>query len=263
MGQSIAKAIVAGLPLAIVAAMLGSFIQWRKMAFFGDALAHSALLGIGLSLMFGLNHMVGIVFVLVLIALYLHSTGDSKLPADTRLSVSAHLSLAGGSLAIYLSGSRINWEAILFGNILALTWAEVATLLVVLAAIATIYFFLWSKLVLMSVNSEIAGVEIARAKLVNITFLLLLCAFVAVGVSLVGVLLLNALLIIPTAAASLVTKSPAMMIIAGAVLGSLCVLLGIGMTFTIDVPVGPVSILLAGLAYGACWVIYAMPSKSS
>ena len=253
MGETIAKAIVAGVPLAVVAALLGTFIQWRRMAFFGDALSHSALLGIGLSLLLGINQYVGIVAVLALIATYLHSTSDSKLPADTRLAVSAHLSLALGSLAIYLSGSRIHWESILFGNILSLTRAEVAVLLVVAVAIAAAFWWLWPKLVLMAVNEEIATAELAHMKLANVAFLLMFCVFVAVGVQIVGVLLLNALLIIPAAAARPLTRSPALMVALAALIGIVCVLVGIGMTFTLDVPMGPVCIIAAGLAYGATW----------
>lgn len=261
MAELIARTVVAGVPFAIVAALLGSFIQWRKMAFFGDAMAHSALLGIGLSLLFGINHMVGVIAVLVLIALYLHLSEDSKLPADTRLSVSAHLSLAGGSLAIFFSGSRVHWESILFGNILSLTTAETAALLAVSLFIVATFAWLWPRLLLKSVNNEIASAEQDHMRLADLAFLILLSAFVAVGVRVVGVLLLSALLIIPAAAARPLARSPLFMVAIAAVIGSACILAGIGITFSFDVPMAPVCVLLAGLAYGISWTWSTLKGK--
>ncbi len=263
MAETVAKALLAGVPLAIVAALLGSFIQWRRMAFFGDSLAHSALLGIGLSLLLGINHLVGVVAVLVLVAAYIHASEGSRVPSDTRLSVAANLSIAGGSLAIFLSGSRVQWEAILFGNILSLTRAEVAAMLAVAVAVGAAFAWLWPKLVLMAVNDEIATAELARMRLANIAFLLLFCAFVAVGVRLVGVLLLNALLIIPAAAARPLSASPAAMVALAAAIGAGCVAFGTWATFTVDVPMGPVTVLAAGAACAATWTWAALARKGS
>ena len=106
----ILKAFAGGLPLALVSAVLGSMIQWRRMAFFGDTISHSALLGIGLSLLLGFNYPIGIIVVTICIALFLHSSGNSRIPMDTALAVCAHLSLAGGMFTLYLAGSKVHWE---------------------------------------------------------------------------------------------------------------------------------------------------------
>lgn len=249
MGIIVMKTLAAGVMLAAIASCIGSVIQWRRMSFFSDALTHSALLGIGLSFMLGINLLVGLGAVLVLCVLMLHALGNHRLPVDSILALFAHLSLAGGVVLLYLSGNRIHWESLLFGNILALTNTDLLLLAGTAIALAIALAWLWPSLVAMAINSEVAAVEVKHRNLVNLAFLLLVCLYVAVGVRLVGVLLLNALLVIPAATARIMATSPTQMVVLAAVFGCASIVTGIAATFTWDVPAAPVCVLFAGLFF--------------
>ena len=249
----VAKALLAGIPFALIAGALGSVVQWRRMAFVGDSMAHSAVLGFGLSLAFGINLALGLALVLVAFALNLHASRGRQLPTDSVMAVGAHLFLASGILAIYLSGARINWESILFGDILSLTWAEAWTLVAVTAATGAAFALLWPRLVLMAFSDDIAHAETRHARAVNLAFLLMLCAYVVVGVHTVGVLLLNALLIIPVSAARPLAHSPLQLVAIAASIGAACVLAGLAVTFAWDIPMAPACVLLAIGAYACTW----------
>ena len=259
------KVLLAGIPLAVAAALLGSLIQWRRMSFVGDAMAHSALLGIAISLLFGVSIQAGILVTASLMATFvLVLTRSSRINRDAALAVGAHAALASGIFLLYAQGSRVDWESVLFGNILSLTTTEVVLMAGMSAVICVALWWLWDILVLMAVNVEIVITEHANARKVEVLFMLLVCIYVAIGVQAVGALLLNSLMIIPAAAARPLAKSPQAMAIYGACIGAGCIIAGAGFTFSIDVPMAPASVLAASVVFGVIWTIaYARRRRTS
>lgn len=255
MAEFFLKAVAGGVLLAIIAACLGSVVQWRRMAFFSDALAHSALLGISLSLLLGINLFIGLTAVVVLLGVLLHGSANQQLPADSILAMFAYLSLGGGTLLLQLSGSDIKWEELLFGDILALSNLQLVLLVGATGVIAVGLRILWPTLLAIAINDEVAAVEDRRSKYANLLFTVLLCIYVAVGVRLVGVLLLNALLVIPAAAARNVAGSPAQMLLFASGIGSISIIAGIGTTYFWDVQAAPACVLFAGVAFAMTWAL--------
>lgn len=249
----VAKIMLAGLPLAAAAALLGCMIQWRGMSFAGDALAHSALLGVGVALVMGVDWRVGVGAVAFLMALHLFAGRGGRLSADALLAVSAHGSLAAGACLLYLRRSTIDWESILFGSILTIRTGEAVALLVASGAIIGAGALLWRRLVLLALNDEIAAIENPRPALLELCFLLLLALYVTVGVRIVGVLLLNAMLIIPAAAARPLARSPSGMALLAALIGMLSLGAGTALSFEADLPVAPATALAACAAFALSW----------
>lgn len=264
MGLIVAKVLIAGIPLAVAAAVLGSLIQWRRMSFVGDGLAHSSLLGIACALVLGVSHQVGILLIASLMAAFLLLLARSgNINRDAVLAVGAHTALAGGIFFLYLLGNRVDWESVLFGNILSLTRFEAGLVATMSLLICGVLWRLWNVLVLMAISGEIALTEHRGANRIEIVFMMLVCLYIAVAVQAVGVMLLSSLMIIPAAAARPLARSPLMMALYGALIGILCIVGGTSFTFSIDVPMAPASVLVGSIFFALIWLGSYLRSRKS
>lgn len=237
----ILRALAAGGLLAITAAPLGNFIVWKRMAYFGDALAHSALLGIALGLALQAPLQVGIVIICALFAGAIYWLQQRKtISNDTLLGILAHASLAYGMLSIALMPDvRIDLHSVLFGDILSVTrtdllWMGGSSLLVLSILITT-----WQKLLLATLSEDLAKAEGVRTNLLQALLLLCLTLTVAMAIQVVGILLVTSMLIIPAATARLLARSPEHMAGLAALLGVATVAGGVFVSLVIDVPTGP------------------------
>ena len=196
------RATLAGVGVALAAAPLGCFVVWRRMAYFGDATAHAAILGVALSL--ALNLLTGRGYAM-----------------DTLLGVLAHSALAFGLIAVsFLSGIRIDLMAYLFGDILAVSRGDLAVIWGGAALVVALVGWRWSALLTATLNEDLAyasGIDPKREQLV---LTLALAITVAVAIKVVGVLLIAAMLIIPAAAARPLSRTPEGMALVAAMIGS-------------------------------------------
>ncbi|GJM12007.1 MAG: zinc ABC transporter permease [Pseudohongiella sp.] len=244
-------ALVAGISLALVAGPLGSFIVWRRMSYFGDTLAHSALLGIALGLLTDSNPQLSII-VSCLIFAFLLTLLDRRpsISTDTLLGILAHSSLALGIVVLALADSvRVDLEAYLFGALLTIGNTDLVWVLVVVALVAMVLFLFWNDFVSITVHSEIAEIEGANVNRLNLILVLLIALTIAVSMKIVGVLLITSLLIIPPAAARSMATTPEQMATKASIIGCVSVLLGLVSAFFFDVPVGPSIVVVATLIF--------------
>jgi len=243
------RALLAGVGVALVAGPFGSFVVWRRMAYFGDTLAHASLLGVALGFMLHVNLAAGVFAVCATIALLLLWLQRRKgLPGDTILGILSHSALSLGLVAVaFLETLRVDLVAYLFGDVLAVTGADLAWIygggVCTLAGLCA----LWRPLLAMTVHEELARVEGARVDLAQGVFVLLLALIVALMMKVVGMLLITALLIIPAAAARRFARSPEAMALAAALLGCAAVGGGLWASLRWDTPAGP-SIVVAATA---------------
>ncbi len=242
------RALLAGVGLALTAGPLGCFVVWRRMAYFGDTMAHSALLGVSLSLLFEFNLTLSIFAVGFLVAvalLVLQRRGG--LSTDALLGILSHAALAVGLVITgFLTWVRIDLVSYLFGDILAVTREDIGVIwgggvLVILALIR-----LWRPLLASTVNAELAEAEGLRPDKARFLFMLLMAAVIAIAIKVVGILLVTAMLIIPAAAARRFSVSPEMMAVLASVIGIISVVVGLGASLELDTPSGP-SIVVAAL----------------
>jgi len=255
-------ALVAGIALASVAGPLGSFIVWRRMSFFGDTLAHSALLGIAIGLMTNSNPQFSIIVSSLLFALLLTFLDQRpSLSTDTLLAILAHSSLAAGIVVLALSGApQVNLEAYLFGELLTVNSTDVAWVIGVSASVALALAVFWDRLLALTIDAELAGIEGLPVKRLNLVLVVLIALTIAVSMKLVGVLLITALLIVPPATARRHSRSPEGMAVLASIIGMGSVLLGLLAAFFYDTPVGPTIVVVATLLFLVSWFA---PTRSS
>ncbi|MCX8952408.1 metal ABC transporter permease [Ruegeria sp. NA] len=246
------RATLAGIGVAFAAAPLGCFVVWRRMAYFGDATAHAAILGVALSLTFQMSIFTGALAVALVMALTVSLLAGRGYAMDTLLGVLAHSALAFGLVAVsFLSGVRIDLMAYLFGDILAVSRSDLVVIWGGAALVVALIVWRWSQLLTATLNEELAyasGFDPRREQLI---LTLSLAVTVAVSIKVVGVLLIAAMLIIPAAAARNLARSPESMALIAAGIGALSAITGLRAAYVFDTPAGPSIVCVAAIVF-AC-----------
>lgn len=251
MSSWLLNALLAGLAIAVVAGPLGSFVVWRRMAYFGDALAHASLLGIGLGLILGLPSGLTVVIVAALVALLLVALqGQRQLASDTLLGIISHGTLSIGVIMVTLvSEQSLPIESYLFGDILSVTEQDVLRLWALSIAALVLITIIWKPLLAATVHEDLARVEGVPVERVRLIFVMLLALMIAMAMKIVGVLLIASLLLIPAAAARRVARTPEQMAVLAAGLSCVAVLLGLGAALRWDLPAGPAVVAAAVMLF--------------
>jgi zinc transport system permease protein len=236
----------AGLAVALVSGPMGAFVVWRRMAFFGDTLAHGALLGAALGLALDISLYLAVVAVCLGLAAALTALQhQQQLASDTLLGIVAHTTLALGVIAISLQqGIQVDLFAYLFGDLLAVGWQDALALWAGAILILLLMLWQWRALLSITVSEELAQVEGVAVQRTRLLLMLLLALLIAGAIRTVGVLLITSLLVIPAASARRLTHTPAQMAAVASVLGTLAVLAGLAVSWFANTPVGP-SIVVA------------------
>jgi zinc transport system permease protein len=247
----ILRALIAGFGIALVAGPLGCFVVWRRMAYFGDSLAHSALLGIALALFFNINIHLGMIAVGVVFAVMLVFLQQQQLlTTDTLLGILSHTALAAGIIAFSLIATiRMELFGFLFGDILTVSIRDLYWIYAGGTLILITLIMLWKPLVLMAINDDLAAAEGVKVFYVNFILMLLFAIVVAIAMRIIGVLLITALLVIPAASARQVAHSPEKMALLTVLFGAIATCLGIFASMLWDVPSGPAIILVTSLLF--------------
>lgn len=244
------RATLAGIGVALAAAPLGCFVVWRRMAYFGDATAHAAILGIALSLALSISVFAGAMVIALLMALTVNLLTGRGYAMDTLLGVLAHSALAFGLVAVsFLSGIRIDLMAYLFGDILAVSRMDLAVIWGGAALVVALIAWRWSALLTATLNEDLAyasGIDPKREQLV---LTLALAITVAVAIKVVGVLLIAAMLIIPAAAARPLSRTPEGMALVAAAIGGVSAFVGLRAAYFFDTPAGPSIVCVAAVIF--------------
>lgn len=253
----IIRGILGGLGVALVAAPLGCFVVWRRMSYFGAALAHSALLGVALALMLDMDPMLGVVVLAVVIAVVIVAMEERRiLAADTLIGILAHSTLALGIVALaFLQNVRVDLMGYLFGDVLAVDNRDLLFVLGVAAGTALVLWFLWRPLLSATVQPDIAAVEGVPVMRVRLVFTVLMAAVIAVGMKLVGVLLIVSLMIIPAAAARRFAATPEAMAVGAVLVGAVSVIGGMLASFYLDTPSGPSIVVVSTAIFAVSFAI--------
>ena len=253
MADFLVRALLGGVAIALVAGPMGAFVVWRRMAYFGAAMAHTALLGVALGLLLEIHVTLAIMTVCVIAALALSGRRRrSTLPDDTLLGIVAHGALALGLVVIAFQETlRIDLLAYLFGEILAVTWGDLAWIYGGGALALGVMAVIWRPLLAATVHEELAQVEGVAVDRSGLIFMVLLAVVIAVGLKLVGLLLITSLLIIPAAAARALASTPEQMALGACLIGGLSVIGGLYGSLMWDSPAGPSIVIAAVLLFAA------------
>jgi len=246
-------ALAAGIALALVVGPLGSIVVWRRMAYFGDTLAHAALLGVALAIAAEQLPIVGVGAIGVSIAVLLFWLEKQRnLSTDTLLGILSHTALALGLIVlsvIQAQGFNINLMSYLFGDLLAVNQSDLVLMYGSVIIILLIFSQLLSPLISISVNEELARVDGIAVEKVRFIFMILLAMVIAVALKVVGILLITALLIIPAATARIFSKSPKQMVLMSVLIAVMGVVLGLYSSLSWDFPTGPAIVVSASLLF--------------
>jgi zinc transport system permease protein len=258
LGDFLVRAALAGVGVALAAGPLGCFVVWRRMAYFGDATAHAALLGVTLALALEMPVVVGVTLAAAAMALTVSAATGRTYAMDTMLGVASHGALAVGLVAVsFLSGVRVDLMGYLFGDILSVTRSDLAVIWGGAALVIALLAWRWDRLLTATLNEELAaaaGIDPARERLI---LTLALAVLVAVSLKVVGVLLITAMLIVPAAAARAFARTPEAMAGRAVAIGATAALAGLAGSWHLDTPTGPsivvaavILLLLANVAAG-------------
>ena len=242
------RALIAGVGIALVTGPLGCFIIWRRLSFFGDTLAHAALLGVTMAVFFEINIAFSVFFISSAVALILLKLQQTtKLPGDALLGLLAHSSLAVGLVVIgFLTSIRFDIMGLLFGDILAVNQNDLLLIWIGGALILLILKFIWRPLFASTVNYELAEAEGMKPDKFNAIFTVLMAAVIAISIKIVGLLLITGMLIMPAAMGRNLSNNPQQMVILSVIAGLLSVIIGLFSSLQFNTPSGP-SIITAAL----------------
>jgi len=246
MDDFLVRAIIAGIAITIITGPLGVFLLWRRMAYFGDALSHSAVLGVALGFLFSININIGILLSTLTVAILLFSSQrQNKIGSDTILGILAHSTLSLGLILIsFVDNIRIDISTWLFGDILSVNWNDISLIITGSIVVLALLIAIWKPLLALTVDEELAQVEGVNSTLISAIYTLLIAILVAIAMKIIGALLITSLLIIPAATARRISNSPEKMAIIASICGIISVFIGLGVSFLWDTPAGP-SIVIA------------------
>jgi zinc transport system permease protein len=246
----ILRGILAGLAVAMISGLVGCFVVWRRMSYYGESIAHSSLLGVGLGILMGVGINLGIVFTCLLFGiLFLWLQQSKLLSSDTLLGVLAHLALSIGIIVISMNRIKIDVHAFLFGDILAVTQNDLWGMYLAVLFVVIIICLNWSSLLLVTIDEDLAKAEGVNPLFINLLLTSILTIVVAVSIQIIGLLLITAMLIIPAATSRRLVNSPEKMAIVATLLGIISVILGIYLSVEIDAPSGPSIVVVSAVLF--------------
>lgn len=244
------RAALAGVGLALATGPLGSFVIWRRMAYFGDATSHAAILGVALALALHLPIAAGTLIVALAMAATVSTLAAKGWAMDTTLGVLAHAALAFGLVAIsYVPGVRSDLSAYLFGDILAVSRLDLGFIWGGAALVLVLLVWRWQALLTSTLNEDLAFASGLNPNRERLVLTLALALVVAVALKIVGALLIAAMLIIPAAAARGLARTPEAMAIYATVFGALASLIGLRLSLWQDTPAGPSIVTAAAVIF--------------
>ncbi|MCQ8868706.1 zinc ABC transporter permease subunit ZnuB [Vibrio splendidus] len=243
--------ILAGLGIALIAGPLGSFVVWRKMAYFGDTLAHASLMGLALGFLFNINLYLALLICCLMLAVLLVTLQKQKLVAtDTLLGILAHSALSLGLVAVsFLDNVRVDLMSYLFGDLLAVSPTDLVFIYAGAAVIGLVLAIFWRPLLSTTVNEDLAAVDGINIDLMRLILMLLVGIVIAVGMKFVGALIMTSLLIIPAATARKFANTPEKMAFLASVIGSIAVFGGLSLSWFYDTPAGPSVVISAAAMF--------------
>ena len=240
------RACIAGIGVVLAAGPLGCFVVWRRIAYFGDATAHAAILGVALSLALSISIVAGVLLVAVAMAIAVSTLSGRGLEMDTLLGVVSHAGLAIGVVAIaVVAPYSVDLKAYLFGELLTVTRTDLAVIAGGVALVLGLLIWRWSALLIATLSPELAwGAGIVPRK-EQLILTVALDVLVAVSIKVVGALLITAMLIVPAAAARPLSRTPEIMAVVATGIGITAVLLGMFVYWHWDTPSAPTIVTVA------------------
>ncbi len=251
MEDFLVRAFLAGFGVVLLAGPLGCFIVWRRMAYFGDSLAHNALLGVALGLLLGIDLSLGVIAGSAMLAAFLLAMQQQKqIASDTLLGLMAHSGLALGLVVLsFFETLRVDLLSYLFGDILAVSTTDLFWVYLSAFVGLIVLMKIWRPLLAITIHEDLARAEGVAVWPTRLAFVLLIAIVISIAMKIVGILLITALLIIPAATARRFAQTPEQMAVMAVVAGALAIFCGLAGSVVWDTPSGPSMVVAAFLGF--------------
>ncbi|MBD2568488.1 metal ABC transporter permease [Anabaena lutea] len=245
------RAIIGSVLMGILGGLLGSFVTLRQLSFFSHAVGHAALVGVALGVLLNTNPTWMLLpFTLIFGIVVLYLVDKTDLASDSVLSIVLSGALAiGVILTSMIKGYRGNLMAVLFGDILAIDLTDLILTLLVLVGSTVFLLSTLRSQILLTLNPDVAQVQGVPVQLYRYGFVVLLSLAVAVAIKAVGVLLVNAFLVIPSATAKLMSHHFSRFLILSVLVGSSTSIGGIMVSGVFNLASGPSIVLVQFLMF--------------
>lgn len=231
--------------------ILGTMIVNNRMAFFSDALGHSALTGMAIGLILGITDAsLAMIIFAVVFALLLNKIKHSGIAAnDTVISVFSSLSTAAGLVILSRGGNFSKYSALLVGDILSITPAEIFRLLLIFAATLLFWLLAFNKLHAVSLNTSLAKSKRIPVVWIDNIFVILIAIIVMLSIKWVGILIINALLILPAASARNISANMREYHLFSLFFSIFSGILGLVLSYYLNMAAGPMIVVIASLIF--------------
>lgn len=261
MDDFIYRALIASLGVSVIAGSLGCFVIWKRLSYFSDSISHSALLGVALGLATGIGVNFGLVIVGALFATLIVILQQRNFWSnDAVLGIFSHVALSLGIVVLgFIGDQNTDYFSYLFGDILSISIQDIYWIFVVMVVVIVLLVFNWKKLLLLTLNEELAKAEGINKLAYELLFMFLIALSVSVSVQIVGVLLITSLLIIPPAVARVFSNSPIAMIFSSIGVSIVSVMLGLYSSMALDVATGPAIVITLGFFF---FIMQLIPSQN-
>ena len=245
------NALLAIILVSPIFAILGTMIVNNKMAFFSDALGHSALTGIAIGMLLGISNInISMILFAVIFALLLNFVKNkTTYGADTIISVFSSIAIALGLAILAQTGNFNKYSSYLVGDILSITSSEIFYLLLAFIAVILFWYFMFNKLNVISTYSTLAKSRGINIKLIDNIFVILIAVIVMVSIRWVGILLINSLLILPAAASRNIAKSMRSYHLFSVIFSLFSGICGLIISYYWNVTTGPMIVIISGIIY--------------
>lgn len=251
------NALLAVLLIAPLMGILGTMAVNNRMAFFSDALGHSAFTGVALGVLLGVkNELVSLIAFGVFVALLITRVKNKgKTSSDTVISVFSSASIALGLLVLSYGGGFSRYSAYLVGDILSISKSELLSLLVTLVAVIVLWCFIYNKLVVISVNKELAASRGIKTALYENIFVVVVAVVVMLSIKWIGILLINSLLILPAASSRNITKNSCQYLLGSVFISLFSAVSGLLASFYADTSAGATIVTISALVFFITYII--------
>ncbi|MDY6215561.1 zinc ABC transporter permease subunit ZnuB [Actinobacillus porcinus] len=241
-----------GILLSFITAPLGAFVVWRKMAYFGDTLAHSALLGVALGIFIDLNPYLAILLLTLLITfLLVWLENNTQYSVDTILGIIAHSCLSLGVVTVgLLENVRVDLMGYLFGDLVAVSFEDLIPISIGVPIVFGILMYFWKPLISTTVSPELAQVEGINIQRMRFILMILTALTIALSMKFVGALIITSLLIIPAATARRFARTPEMMAGIAVIISMLAITMGLTLSAFYNTAAGPSVVICSALLFG-------------
>lgn len=245
------NALLAILLITPIFAILGTMIVNNKMAFFSDALGHSALTGIAIGMLLGISNInISMIIFAVVFALLLNFIKNkTTYGADTIISVFSSIAIALGLAILAQTGSFNKYSSYLVGDILSITPSEILYLFIAFIAVMLFWYFMFNKLNVISINKTLAKSRGVNTKLIDNIFVILIAVIVMISIRWIGILLINSLLILPAAASRNVAKNMRSYHLLSVIFSLFSGITGLILSYYWNIPTGPMIVIISGIIY--------------